>query len=51
MVLDPAIQAEGCRRESLARVGGTLRVNVTGTDFASLDPAVNYDTDGAQLLS
>jgi peptide/nickel transport system substrate-binding protein len=30
--------------------GGTLRVNVTGTDFASLDPAINYDTDGAQLL-
>jgi peptide/nickel transport system substrate-binding protein len=32
------------------REGGTLRVNVTGTDFASLDPAINYDTDGAQLL-
>jgi peptide/nickel transport system substrate-binding protein len=30
--------------------GGTLRVNVTGTDFGSLDPAINYDTDGAQLL-
>jgi peptide/nickel transport system substrate-binding protein len=30
--------------------GGTLRVNVTGTDFASLDPAINYDTDGAQVL-
>jgi len=32
------------------REGGTLRVNVTGTDFAPLDPAINYDTDGAQLL-
>jgi len=32
------------------REGGKLRVNVTGTDFNSLDPAVNYDTDGAQLL-
>jgi peptide/nickel transport system substrate-binding protein len=30
--------------------GGALHVNVTGTDFASLDPAINYDTDGAQLL-
>ena len=30
--------------------GGTLHLNVTGTDFASLDPAINYDTDGAQLL-
>ena len=27
-----------------------LHVNVTGTDFNSLDPAVNYDNDGAQLL-
>lgn len=32
------------------REGGTLRVNVTGTDFPSLDPAINYDTDGAQVL-
>ena len=30
--------------------GGTLRVNVTGTDLGSLDPAINYDTDGGQLL-
>ncbi len=30
--------------------GGTLHVNVTGTDLGSLDPAVNYDTDGAQIL-
>ena len=36
--------------EPVIREGGTLRVNVTGTDFASLDPAINYDTDGAQLL-
>ena len=32
------------------REGGTLHVNITGTDFASLDPAINYDTDGSQLL-
>jgi ABC-type oligopeptide transport system substrate-binding subunit len=32
------------------REGGKLLVNVTGTDFNSLDPAVNYDTDGVQLL-
>lgn len=32
------------------REGGTLHVNVTGTDFYSLDPAVNFDTDGAQVL-
>jgi len=38
------------RAEPLIPEGGTLHVNVTGTDFASLDPAVNYDTDGAQLL-
>jgi peptide/nickel transport system substrate-binding protein len=30
--------------------GGTLHVNVTGTDLGSLDPAINYDTDGGQLL-
>jgi peptide/nickel transport system substrate-binding protein len=30
--------------------GGTLHVNLTGTDFASLDPAINYDAEGAQLL-
>lgn len=38
------------RAEPVIKEGGTLRVNVTGTDFASLDPAINYDTDGAQLL-
>jgi peptide/nickel transport system substrate-binding protein len=32
------------------REGGTLRVNVTGTDFRSLDPALNFDSDGAQIL-
>jgi peptide/nickel transport system substrate-binding protein len=36
--------------EPVIREGGTLHVNVTGTDFASLDPAINYDTDGAQVL-
>jgi ABC-type oligopeptide transport system substrate-binding subunit len=30
--------------------GGRLLVNVTGTDLPSLDPAINYDTDGAQIL-
>jgi peptide/nickel transport system substrate-binding protein len=36
--------------EPVIKEGGTLRVNVTGTDLASLDPSINYDTDGAQLL-
>jgi peptide/nickel transport system substrate-binding protein len=30
--------------------GGTLRVNVTGTDLVSLDPAIGYDTDTSQVL-
>ena len=40
----------GSRAEPVIPEGGTLHVNVTGTDFASLDPAINYDTDGAQFL-
>jgi peptide/nickel transport system substrate-binding protein len=42
--------SSGVRVERPIPEGGTLRVNVTGTDLASLDPALNYDTDGAQLL-
>jgi peptide/nickel transport system substrate-binding protein len=40
----------GSRAEPVIPEGGTLRVNVTGTDFSSLDPAINYDAEGAQLL-
>ena len=40
----------GSGAEPVIPEGGTFRVNVTGTDFASLDPAINYDTDGAELL-
>jgi ABC-type transport system substrate-binding protein len=36
--------------EPLVREGGTLRVNITGTDLSSLDPAINHDADGAQIL-
>ena len=48
-VLGSAASA-GRGAEPVIPEGGTLHVNVTGTDFASLDPAINYDTDGAQLL-
>jgi peptide/nickel transport system substrate-binding protein len=40
----------GSRAVPVIPEGGTLRVNVTGTDLASLDPAINYDTDGGQIL-
>jgi hypothetical protein len=40
----------GSRAVPVIPEGGTLRVNVTGTDLGSLDPAINYDTDGGQLL-
>jgi peptide/nickel transport system substrate-binding protein len=40
----------GSGAEPVIPEGGTLRVNMTGTDFASLDPAIAYDTDTAQVL-
>jgi peptide/nickel transport system substrate-binding protein len=42
--------SSGVRVERPIHEGGILRVDVTGTDLPSLDPAVNYDTDGAQIL-
>jgi peptide/nickel transport system substrate-binding protein len=48
VVVASALARTGVERP--IKEGGTLRVNVTGTDLPSLDPAINYDTDGAQIL-
>jgi peptide/nickel transport system substrate-binding protein len=48
LVVASALARTGVERP--IKEGGTLRVNVTGTDLPSLDPAINYDTDGAQIL-
>ena len=38
------------RRSPPIKEGGTLYVNVAGTDLPSLDPAVGFDTDVAQIF-